>query len=128
MRLVGTLFALGLLLLPGLAQAQDVSDRERSRIERILRRTPVIDGHNDLPWAIRDGHGNALKAIDLTSDTRRIDPPLHTDFPRLRAGGVGAQFWSVYVPASNRGLENTRMVFEQIDLARRMIARYPRQL
>jgi len=105
-----------------------VSARERARIERILRGTPVIDGHNDLPWAIRDDHGNDLQSVDLMRDTRQLSPPLHTDFPRMRRGGVGGQFWSVYVPAGNRGLSNTQMVFEQIDLAQRMIAAYPRQL
>lgn len=128
MRLIGTLFALALIAAPNLALAQDVSPQERARIQRILRGTPLIDGHNDLPWAIRDDHQNNLDAVDLTADTRAITPPLHTDFARLRAGGVGAQFWSVYVPASNRGLNNTQMVFEQIDLTRRIIARYPRQL
>jgi membrane dipeptidase len=120
--------ALGLALLPTLAAAQAVTPSERARIERVLRRTPIIDGHNDLPWAIRDDHGGYLAAVDLNSDTRELAPPLHTDFARLRAGGVGGQFWSVYVPASNRGLDNTRMVFEQIDLTRRIIARYPRRL
>jgi membrane dipeptidase len=117
-----------LLAVPTLALAQPAppTAQERARVERILRRTPVIDGHNDVPWEIRDSHGNDLDAVDLNGDTRQINPPMHTDIPRLRRGGVGAQFWSVYVPASNRGLENTRMVWEQIDLTRRMIARYPR--
>ncbi|HRO03936.1 MAG TPA: dipeptidase, partial [Terricaulis sp.] len=128
MRILGTLFAVALLCAPTLAAAQEVSARERARIERILRGTPVIDGHNDLPWAIRDDHRNDLASVDLMGDTRQIDPPLHTDFPRMRRGGVGGQFWSVYVPAGNRGLANTQMVFEQIDLTRRMIAAYPRQL
>ena len=128
MRLVGTFFALTMIIASSLALAQDVPPRERARIERILRGTPLIDGHNDLPWAIRDDFASNLDAVDLHADTRTLTPPLHTDFARLSAGGVGAQFWSVYVPASNRGLDNTRMVLEQIDLTRRIIARYPRQL
>jgi len=128
MRIFAVAIAASLLLAPSLAAAQEVSAQERARFERIVRRMPVIDGHNDLPWAIRSDHRNDLDAVDLNSDTRQLTPPLHTDFARLRAGGVGAQFWSVYVPASNRGLENTRMVFEQIDLTRRIIARYPRRL
>lgn len=128
MRLVGTFFALALLCAPALAHAQDVTPRERARIERILRGTPVIDGHNDLPWAIRGDHAGNMEGIDLMADTRQLTPPLHTDFPRLRRGGVGGQFWSVYAPASLKGLDNTRAVFEQIDLTRRIIARYPRQL
>jgi membrane dipeptidase len=118
--------ALVLMLTPTLASAQAPTAQERARVERVLRRTPLIDGHNDLPWEIRDSHGGDLDAVDLNSDTRALAPPLHTDIPRLRAGGVGGQFWSVYVPASLKGLAATQAVHEQIDLARRMIARYPR--
>jgi membrane dipeptidase len=128
MRLTGTLFALALVLAPSLALAQDVTPRERARIERILRRTPLIDGHNDLPWALRQGYASDLDRVDLNADTSTLTPPLHTDFPRLRAGGVGGQFWSVYVSATLKGFDNTRTVLEQIDLTRRLIARYSRQL
>ena len=93
-------------------------------MDRILRTTPLIDGHNDLPWEIRDAHGNDLDNVDLNRDTRQLTPPLHTDIPRLRQGRVGGQFWSVYVPASLKGADATRAVHEQIDLTRRMIARY----
>jgi membrane dipeptidase len=83
----------------------------------LLRRFPLIDGHNDLPWALR-GRG---APVDLAEPV----PGLHTDLPRLDAGGVGAQFWSVYVPASLAGDKAVATVLEQIDLARRMIATYP---
>jgi membrane dipeptidase len=126
MHRIASIFALALIALPTLAFAQAPTARDLARVERILRRTPVIDGHNDVPWEIRDSHGNDLGGVDLRSDTRRLTPPMHTDIPRLRRGGVGGQFWSVYVPASNRGFDNTRMVWEQIDLTRRMIAAYPR--
>jgi membrane dipeptidase len=96
---------------------------EDARFERIARRTPLIDGHNDVPWAIRDDHGGNLDAVDLNTDTTLLTPPMHTDFARLRRGGLGAQFWSVYVPASLKGTASTIAVFEQIDLTRRMIAR-----
>jgi membrane dipeptidase len=99
---------------------------EQQRIDRILRQTPLIDGHNDLPWEIKSSFGNNIDAVDLNADTRQLTPPLHTDIPRLRQGRVGAQFWSVYVPASLKGLDATQATFEQIDLTRRMIARYPR--
>lgn len=112
--------------LPTLAAAQAPTAQERVRIERILHRTPLIDGHNDLPWEIREKHGNDVSSVDLMHDTSQLEHPLHTDIPRLRAGGVGGQFWSVYVPAELKGLESTQAVHEQIDLARRMIARYPR--
>ena len=89
----------------------------------LLRRFPLIDGHNDLPWALR---GQA----DGDSDRARLDPlgAAHTDLPRLAAGGVGAQFWSVYVPASLAGDGAVAAVLEQIDLTRRMIACHPRAL
>jgi membrane dipeptidase len=125
-RTAAALAAFALTLAPTLALAQAPTAQERARVERILRRTPLIDGHNDLPWEIRDSHGNNLDAIDLNRDTRQLTPPLHTDIPRLRRGGVGGQFWSVYVPATLKRLEATQAVNEQIDLARRIIARYPR--
>jgi membrane dipeptidase len=126
MRFAASFFAIALICAPSLALAQAPTAQERARAERILRRTPLIDGHNDLPWEIRDNHGNNLEAVDLTRDTSGLASPLHTDIPRLRRGGVGAQFWSVYVPASLKGLAATQAVQEQIDLTRRMIARYPR--
>lgn len=127
MRFTASLFAVALMALPTIALAQaPPTAQERARIDRILRRTPLIDGHNDLPWAIRDDHGNNLDNVDLNSDTRSLTPPLHTDIPRLREGRVGGQFWSVYVPAALKGTAATEATFEQIDLTRRMIARYPR--
>lgn len=127
MRIIASVIALALAAAPTLALAQTQPTRaEQQRIDRVLRRTPLIDGHNDLPWAIRGDHEGNLEAIDLNADTRQLTPPLHTDIPRLRQGRVGAQFWSVYIPASFKGLEATEATFEQIDLARRMIARYPR--
>jgi membrane dipeptidase len=127
MRLAASLFALVVLAAPTLAMAQTPpTAQERARIDRILRRTPLIDGHNDLPWEIRDSFRNDLDAVDLNSDTRQLTPPLHTDIARLREGRVGAQFWSVYVPATLKGTAATEATFQQIDLTRRMIARYPR--
>lgn len=125
-RAAAALGALVLTLVPSMALAQAPTAQERARVERILRRTPLADGHNDLPWEIRDSHANNLDAVDLNGDTSRLTPPMHTDIPRLRRGGVGAQFWSVYVPATLKGLDATQAVHEQIDLTRRIIARYPR--
>lgn len=113
------------LAAPAFAYAQAPTRAELARVDRILRATPLIDGHNDLPWAIKSDHGNDLANVDLNSDTRTLTPPLHTDIPRLRQGRLGAQFWSVYVPASLKGLDATRATLEQIDLTRRMIAAYP---
>src|SRR3979490_1698001 len=69
------------------------------RVEQILLQTPLIDGHNDLPWEIRDRYKSDLAAIDLASDTHRLpvavgQAAMMTDIPRLHAGLVGAQFWS----------------------------------
>jgi membrane dipeptidase len=95
----------------------------------LLRRFPLIDGHNDLPWALRKrageppGAGDPV-AVDLTVPV----PDLHTDLPQLSTGGVGAQFWSVYVPATLAGDKAVTTVLEQIDLARAIIARYPQAL
>jgi membrane dipeptidase len=94
--------------------------------EDLLRRHPVIDGHNDLPWEIRK-HKPApgdLEAYDLRGHAPGDGD---TDLPRLRAGGVGGQFWSVYVPGEGPG-GRAALQLEQIDLARRMIARYPDDL
>ena len=89
----------------------------------LLRRHILIDGHNDLPWAIHTAEApDDLVAYDLRKRTLG-----QTDLPRLRRGGVGGQFWSVYVPAEI-GSGFARAQLEQIDLARRMIARYPRRL
>jgi membrane dipeptidase len=92
----------------------------------LLRRFPLIDGHNDLPWALR---GRAQG--DVSQVRFDLDAPaegLHTDLPRLAAGRVGAQFWSVYVPARLAGDAAVTAVLEQIDVARRLIARYPEAL
>jgi len=86
----------------------------------LLRRFPLIDGHNDLPWALRD----RAAPVDLAEPVAGT----HTDLPRLAAGGVGAQFWSVFVPASIPGDAAVTAVLEQIDLARRMVATYPQAL
>lgn len=87
----------------------------------IHRDSPVVDGHNDLPWAIRDSDG---KLADF--DLRQNQPTFHTDIPRLRAGGVGAQFWSVYVPASTSLQGNSlTTTLEQIDMVDQMVASYP---
>ena len=105
------------------AQPPDPALSERAR--RILTEVPLIDGHNDLPWGYRERVKNQLDKIDLTGDTSKLDPPMHTDIPRLKQGGVGGQFWSVYVPASLEGAEATKAVLEQIDVVHRLARRYP---
>ena len=83
---------------------------------------PLIDGHNDYPWALREA--NAERDLNKL-DIRMPQPKLHTDIPRLRAGGVGGQFWSVYVPADMQGPTAVRATLEQIDVVHRMVRKYP---
>ena len=104
-----------------------------ARVARVLKQTPLIDGHNDLPWEIRERFKSQLASIDLKSDTSKLTPPpdsapLMTDIPRLRAGGVGGQFWSVWVPVNIAGFEAVQTTIEQIDLVKRIAARYPADL
>ena len=101
-----------------LAQDHDAIARE------VLREVPLIDGHNDLPWTLRDQVRGQLSRIDLNADTSAREEPMHTDIPRLREGGIGAQFWSVYVPASITGPEAVKTVVEQIDLVKRFTRQY----
>ncbi|GAA0618988.1 dipeptidase [Brevundimonas kwangchunensis] len=109
-------------LTAGAATAQSSDGEARAR--RILERTPLIDGHNDLPWALRENHARDPFAVDLETNLA-TSTRLHTDIPRLRAGGVGGQFWSVYVPASLSPPDAAVATWEQIDIVRRMVAAYP---
>ncbi|RPE34442.1 dipeptidase [Kitasatospora cineracea] len=95
------------------------------RARAVLRTTPVVDGHNDLPWAMRAQAGYDLDAVDLAADQSHR---LHTDLGRLRAGGVGAQFWSVYVPAELAGDDAVSATLEQVDFVRTMAERHPGHL
>lgn len=89
---------------------------------RVHREAIVIDGHNDLPWELRDQGDLTFNRLDV----RKPQPLMHTDIPRLRKGGVGAQFWSAYVPARTRkDSSSVRMTLEQIDVIHRMVRRYP---
>lgn len=124
MRLASLLLATALAALPTLAIAQTPTRAELARVDRILRQTPLIDGHNDFPEQIHDNYGGELSRVDLTADTRTLPTPLHTDIPRLRQGRVGAQFWSVYVPAELRGAESAEAVHVQIDIVRQMVAQH----
>ena len=117
------------LLLSGPLAALAAEEGFSSRVERVLARTPVIDGHNDLAWELRENSKGRLASIDLRSDTSHIISSsglgLSTDIPRLRAGGVGAQFWSVWIPTEVTGSDAVQTTLEQIDLVRRMVAAYP---
>src|ERR1700749_4258106 len=99
-----------------------------SAARELLSRHPLVDGHNDLPWAIREQFGGDPVRARLAQPV----PQTQTDLPRLAAGGVGAQFWSVYVPATLAGANNEHCavtaVLEQIDTAHRLIEAYPDRL
>jgi membrane dipeptidase len=117
--------AVGAQSLSAQTQSSTTTDPYLARAKRILRQTPLIDGHNDLPWRIREdsiARGN-VDAYDLRRRT-----PGHTDLDRLKEGMVGAQFWSVYTPGDWRDSGYARIQLEQIDIARRFIARYPDRL
>jgi len=124
--------ALSFLLIIGAARplhaqagSPAADDKYLARAKRILRQTPLIDGHNDLPWRIREdsvARGN-VDAYDLRRRT-----PGHTDLDRLKKGMIGAQFWSVYTPGEYRDSGYARVQLEQIDIARRFIAKYPDRL
>ena len=112
-----TLFAaLAALSLTTPAFAQDY----RAQAIRILKTVPLIDGHNDIPDAVRERGG--LDSVDLNRA-----PQLMTDIPRLRAGGVGGQFWAAYVPVTtiHEGTHPAVYALEQIDLVHRLCAKYP---
>ncbi|MDF1503581.1 dipeptidase [Roseisolibacter sp. H3M3-2] len=145
--------ALALLAAPALLSAQTPSAADRARAERALRAAPLFDGHNDLPWAIREATPNASvedargawrdslpAAVDAASYDIRGRARGHTDLPRLRQGLVGAQFWSVYIPGEGAGPTYTRrgrvasapgyarVQLEQIDVARRVVERHADRL
>ena len=104
-----------------------------ARVARVLDKVPLIDGHNDLPWEIRTRFNSDPAKFDLGADTSKLpvhgsEVPLMTDIPRLRAGHVGAQFWSVWIPVEIRGAEAVKVTLEQIDLTRNFVRRYPHDL
>src|SRR6266511_2250756 len=105
-----------------------------ARVRAVLAQAPVVDGHNDLAWALRGradragaaGPVDVLDVADLAVDQSAAG--LHTDLPRLRAGGVGGQFWSVYVPDTLAAEAAVVATLEQIDTVRRLVARHPDDL
>jgi len=122
-----TLLALMFLCLPLVVFSQQSADPLQERARRLLRETPIIDGHNDYPWEVRQRAQGDLSKLDM----RVPQPDIMTDLPRLKAGGVGGQFWSVYVPSPAPGTDaavSVTQALEQIDIVHRMVARYPDQL
>ena len=91
------------------------------RARAILKASPLIDGHNDYPWAVRENVNGDLDKLDINQP----QPSIMTDISRLRAGGVGGQFWSVYVPVELAGQSAVTATLEQIDIVHRMMRKYP---
>ena len=113
------------------AAAEPADPKIAARVDRVLAQTPLIDGHNDLPWEIRIRFASKLEGLDLKSDTSKLPSPeagglgLMTDIPRMRAGRMGGQFWSVWIPTTILGPAAVQTTLEQIDLVKRMAERYP---
>jgi len=115
------IFSLALLAAPAAA----APDPYAARVARILKATPLIDGHNDWAESLREREGEGRWTIDLTQGLDRKTIPYNTDIARLRQGMVGGQFWSAWVSASLPPLEQVKETLEEIDLIRDIVARYP---
>jgi membrane dipeptidase len=117
---------LALLLAAAAPAAAQSSDANLARASRLLAQQPVIDGHNDWAEQLREHWGERWWGLDLRSGTDKLpEKALMTDIARLRAGHVGGQFWSVYVPASVTGPAAVEATLKQIDIVRGIAARYP---
>lgn len=119
------------VLAAGGAGAQTTDPALKARIDKVLAKTPLIDGHNDLPGEIRGRAGGDVGKLDLRADTSKLPGPrptsigLMTDIPRLKAGRVGGQFWSVFISPQFDGPIAVQMTMEQIDIVKGMAVRYP---
>ena len=119
-----TRVTVALLLLLPMTAIQPPTQSDAALMERaaaLHTQVPLIDGHNDYPWALREHAARDLDKLDIS----KPQPTIMTDIARLRAGGVGGQFWSVYVPADFQGQAAVTATLEQIDIVHRMTRRYP---
>ncbi len=117
-----TLLAIFLLLpMTTLSSQQPTDQALLERARALHRQAPLIDGHNDYPWAVREKAGRDLSRLDIS----KPQPSIMTDIPRLRAGGLSGQFWSVYVPAELAGQAAVTATMEEIDTVYSMIRKYP---
>lgn len=126
MRITLLIFISTLMIGCGSLSAQTDSDDHRQQAIEILESVPLFDGHNDAPWQYRNRVGYKFSELDFY-DTTQLENPMHTDIPRLRDGRVGAQWWSVYVPAGIPEPTAVKQTMEQIDFVHRMAERYPDQ-
>jgi len=113
--------ACAVVTIVGVSAGSRQEDGFLARARALHRAVPMFDGHNDYPWEVRQKAGKNPAKLDI----RGARTDTMTDIPRLRRGGVGAQFWSVYVPASFAGQQAVTATLEQIDIVYRMVARYP---
>jgi len=114
-------FAVLLLLPVTVLRSQQAPDPLLERARALHRQSPLIDGHNDYPWALREKAQRNLQKLDISQP----QPSIMTDIARLKAGGVGGQFWSVYVPVELAGQSAVTATLEQIDIVHQMVRRYP---
>jgi membrane dipeptidase len=127
MLLKSTLLATAMLAVSAAASAQAIDPKIQARIDRILKATPLIDGHNDLPGQLSDNYKSSVEGLASGTDRRPVNP-LMTDMARLHQGDVGAQFWSVYIDADIHGDEAIRDTLQQIDVVKRLVKAYPGDL
>ena len=120
------LLAALLLAHPALAQ-QPIDPKVQARIDRILKKTPLIDGHNDIAEQLSENYRRSIDGLASGTD-QRPEHPLMTDMARLHQGRVGGQFWSVYIDGTITGDAAIRETIQQIDIVHRMIAAYPNDL
>jgi membrane dipeptidase len=121
------LLAAAAALIAAPASAQPIDPKVKARIDRILKATPLIDGHNDIAEQLAENYKRHIDGLASGTDQRQPHP-LMTDMARLHAGRVGGQFWSVYINGAVTGDAAIRETIEQIDIARRMIDAYPNDL
>src|SRR3954454_21298444 len=121
-----SLLVAALMLVASPAGTQPIEPKVQVRIDRILKATPLIDGHNDLAEQLRENY--ALDVEGLASGTDRREHPLMTDMARLHQGRLGAQFWSVYIPSEVTGDTAIRDTIEHIDIVKRLVKAYPNDL
>jgi membrane dipeptidase len=120
------LFGATLALVSAPAPSQPIDPKVQARIDRILKATPLIDGHNDIAEQLAESYHRSIAG--LASGTDKREKPLMTDMARLHQGRVGGQFWSVYIDGTITGDAAIRETIEQIDIVRRMIDAYPGDL
>jgi len=121
LRIISRVACALIILTPAIGLGEgSIPDAAIEHAKELLRSTPLIDGHNDLPWLIREETGGDVAAFGLERKNK-----FDTDIPRLREGLVGAQFWSVWIPGETAPADSRRLQLEQIEIARQIISLHP---